>query len=168
MQIWQIYLPYLHYFQCNFVGLIKCMPYIQNVFYICSNSMQFWQCSILLQFLQIINAKDFAFRSLQNLQLSTSAYCSFSLQWFIAVVHYNSKCNAVIPLQFQCKSTAIICSVVKKHPMGCIWSKLHLVVVYNYEMQNSQLVYILDWESWFLHLKNLKFRKENLKRHEKN
>ena len=69
------------------------------VLYICSNSMQFWQCSILLQFLQIINAKDFAFRSLQNLQSSTSADCTVSLH---AMVHCNPKCIAVIPLQFHC------------------------------------------------------------------
>ena len=66
--------------------------------------MQFWQCSISLQFLQIITAKDFAFGSLQNLQLLTSADCSVSLH---AMVHCNSKCIAVIPLQFHCNFLAI-------------------------------------------------------------
>ena len=70
--------------------------------------MQFWQCSISLQFLQIITAKDFAFGSLQNLQLLTSADCSVSLH---AMVHCNSKCIAVIPLQFHCNSPVIVCSV---------------------------------------------------------
>ena len=76
------------------------------VLYICSNSMQFWQCSILLQFLQIINAKDFAFRSLQNLQSSTSADCTVSLH---ARVHCNPKCIAVIPLQFHCNYLQCMC-----------------------------------------------------------
>ena len=70
--------------------------------------MQFWQCSISLQFLQIITAKNFAFGSLQNLQLLTSADCSVSLH---AMVHCNSKCIAVIPLQFHCNFPAIVCSV---------------------------------------------------------
>ena len=68
--------------------------------------MQFWQCSISLQFLQIITAKNFAFGSLQNLQLLTSADCSVSLH---AMVHCNSKCIAVIPLQFHCNSPVIVC-----------------------------------------------------------
>ena len=71
--------------------------------------MQFWQCSISLQFLQTITANDFAFGSLQNLQLLTSADCSVSLH---AMVHCNSKCIAVIPLQFHCNSPAIVCSEV--------------------------------------------------------
>ena len=71
--------------------------------------MQFWQCSISLQFLQIITAKDFAFGSLQNLHLLTSADCSVSLH---AIFHCNSKCIAVIPLQFHCNFPAIVCSVV--------------------------------------------------------
>ena len=69
--------------------------------------MQFWQYSISLQFLQIITANDFAFGSLQNLQLLTSADCSVSLH---AMVHCNSKCIAVIPLQFHCNFPAIVCS----------------------------------------------------------
>ena len=72
--------------------------------------MQFWQCSISMQFLQIITAKDFAFGSLQNLQLLTSADCSVSLH---AMVHCNSKCIAVIPLQFHCNFPAIVCSVLE-------------------------------------------------------
>ena len=72
--------------------------------------MQFWQCSISLQFLQIITANDFAFGSLQNLQLLTSADCSVSLH---AMVHCNSKCIAVIPLQFHCNFPAIVCRVPK-------------------------------------------------------
>ena len=75
--------------------------------------MQFWQCSISLQFLQIITAKDFAFGSLQNLQLLTSADCSVSLH---AMVHCNSKCIAVIPLQFHGNSTVIVCSVLNTEP----------------------------------------------------
>ena len=70
--------------------------------------MQFWQYSISLQFLQIITANDFAFGSLQNLQLLTSTNCSVSLH---AMVHCNSKCIAVIPLQFHCNFPAIVCSV---------------------------------------------------------
>ena len=104
----KFYLQYLHHFQCIF--LVQLNAHIKSiVLYICSNSMQFWQCSILLQFLQIINAKDFAFRSLQNLQSSTSADCTVSLH---AMVHCNPKCIAVIPLQLHCNFTVIVCSVV--------------------------------------------------------
>ena len=69
--------------------------------------MQFWQYSISLQFLQIITANDFAFGSLQNLQLLTSANCSASLH---AIFHCNSKFIAVIPLQFHCNFPVIVCS----------------------------------------------------------
>ena len=114
MQIWQILPSKFALFSVHFCWFDQMHTLQLIVFYICNNSMQFWQCSTSLQFLLIITAKDFAFRSLQNLQLSTSAYCSFSLQWFIAVVHCNSKCIAVIPLQFHCNFPAIVCSVSLK------------------------------------------------------
>ena len=102
------YLPFtLHYFHCNFFWFDQMHTLKSIFFYICSNSMQFWQCSTSLQFLLIITAKDFAFRSLQNLQLLTSDNCSVSLH---AMIHCNSKCIAVIPLQFHCNSPVIVCS----------------------------------------------------------
>ena len=74
------------------------------VLYNCNNSMQFWQCSIWLQFLQI-------------LLLDHCKICSYQFCWlqcltkiWIAVESLQSKCFAVIP-QCNCNSTAIICSV---------------------------------------------------------
>ena len=93
--------------------------------------MQFWQCSISLQFLQIITAKNFAFGSLQNLQLLSSANCSVSLH---AMVHCNSKCIAVIPLQFHCNFPAIVCSVGLKGLMPfSIYSKVKFNIFPSHE-----------------------------------
>ena len=99
--------------------------------------MQFWQCSISLQFLQIITAKDFAFGSLQNLHLLTSADCSVSLH---TILHCNSKCIAVIPLQFPCdclKCKVIFLKIGCKNWLFHIFAFLRWLVRTNGEISGT-------------------------------